>query len=333
MKIAILRRDWGISHHVYQKNVSEQLHRFGVKFHYFTIKENVPDGCNLIWTQGAPVLDTYRIIRKTKIPIITTIHGAEQFYIPLRQFTSGYGGFIRWTIKRPIQKLFWRSINNKISRIITVSKYCKKTLQEHYLIRSRNIQYIYHGYDRRLFNEKVLPYNHSRQYLLHVSNGKPKKNVTRIIKAFQNLNRKDLDLLIIAPFYNQQVSSNSQVIFLNPANRFVSQETIARLYRGAVSFVFPSIDETFGLPIIEAMACGCPVISSNSSACLEIAGDSAILVDPFRVDQITEAMKIITAQNDIRNSLVEKARNNITRFSWKDSGNKHLQIFRNAAKG
>lgn len=97
--------------------------------------------------------------------------------------------------------------------------------------------------------------------------------------------------------------------------------------QSAYCFVFPSIRESFGLPILEAFGCGVPVISSNTSALKEIVGDAGILVNPFSVEEINKAMQKIITENDLRNELALKAENRAKDFSWKKSAYLHYEIF------
>jgi glycosyltransferase involved in cell wall biosynthesis len=330
MKIAILKRNYPKSFEIYQENVCKHLERYGVVFERFNIKESIPDDCDLVWMQGAPILDTYKVIRRTDRPIVTTIHGTNQFMIPLKFMTSNLKDRLRWQIKKIIQYCFWRRIKDRITAVITVSQYCKKCISNIYGFQDKRIYSIHHGYDSRVFNENIIPYEHSNPYFLHVSNGNRIKNIDLILKAFMLLDMKNIDLLIVAPLYEGPIPKDARIKFIGE-KKFLSQDLLAGLYRGALAFVFPSLDETFGLPILEAMACGCPIITSNKSACPEIAGDAAIFVDPHQVEQIVQAMKKIITKPQTRNTLIERARIQKTNFSWEKSAAEHFQVFRRAS--
>ncbi|HHK5705615.1 TPA: glycosyltransferase family 4 protein, partial [Serratia marcescens] len=96
----------------------------------------------------------------------------------------------------------------------------------------------------------------------------------------------------------------------------VSDEELVDLYRNAFCFLFPSLYEGFGLPPLEAQACGCPVIASNATAMPEVLGESAILVDPLNDDALTEAMEKLVLDPKLRESLIAAGTENIERFSW-----------------
>jgi glycosyltransferase involved in cell wall biosynthesis len=112
-----------------------------------------------------------------------------------------------------------------------------------------------------------------------------------------------------------------------------SPSELAELYRGALAFVFPSIHETFGIPIIEAMASGCPVITSKGSACPEIAGDAALLVDPRSVEEIGTAMGRMVLDAGLRNRLRNDGVIRSKCFSWTKSAHRHLAVFEAACSG
>ena len=102
------------------------------------------------------------------------------------------------------------------------------------------------------------------------------------------------------------------VLFINS----VSDEDLVALFNGCYCFVFPSLYEGFGLPIIEAMNCGAPVLTSNLSACPEVAGDAAILVDPNNPDEISDGLNQICGNTSLRKSLIERGRERAKMFSW-----------------
>jgi len=329
MKVAILKRNWGKSFEVYQDNVCKHLESYGVVFEKFKVEDKIPDNCELIWTQGTPIIDTFNVIRKARVPIVTTIHGVNQFIVPMKDFVSNRKEWVYWEVKKPVHRLFWQFTETHISLFITVSEYCKHCIQKVYGISPDKIQVIYHGFNPSIFNEDVIPHKNSLPYFLHVSNGKPTKNIVRIIKSFENLCKicPNIELLIVAPLYRGPLTNCPMIKFIDQ-HRYLSQEELAKLYRGAIGLVFPSIDETFGLPILEAMACGCPVITSNVSACPETACDVALLIDPYNVEQITEAMRRLICEPETRNMLVEKARRHIDNFSWEKSAAEHYKVFR-----
>ena len=166
-------------------------------------------------------------------------------------------------------------------------------------------------------------------FFLHVSQYQPVKNIHAIITAYDQLPLSDKPhLLIVAPgFPNCSIPAGVNLI-VNP----VSGEELAKLYRTALAFVFPSLRETFGMPILEAMACGCPVITSNVTACPEVAGDAALLVDPRSVSDLMGAMRHLAEDASLRADLRHRSLARAKQFTWRRSAEQHLEVFENVLR-
>jgi len=108
---------------------------------------------------------------------------------------------------------------------------------------------------------------------------------------------------------------------------YVSQEKLPCLYRNADLFVFPSLYEGFGLPVLEAMACGTPVITSNTSSLPEVAGDAAVLVDPYSVEDIADAMERVLTDPDLRTELSRKGKERAKQFTWEKCARETLKVY------
>ncbi|MCK4506412.1 MAG: glycosyltransferase family 4 protein, partial [Candidatus Aegiribacteria sp.] len=174
-------------------------------------------------------------------------------------------------------------------------------------------------------------------YFLYVGSAYPRKNLDRILKAYLALpeaqKAKHFLVLVLTGVAshlsdfrerNRNTLSLPNIIVLGG----VSEEELVRLYSSAVAFIFPSLDEGFGLPIIEAMRCGCPVITSNVSCMPEVAGDASIMVDPCDVDDILSAMKDIASNPVRRDELRQKGFARAKHFSWKDTAHKTMDVYR-----
>ena len=183
---------------------------------------------------------------------------------------------------------------------------------------------------------KVLP--EGTLYFLYVGSAYPRKNLDRVLEAYLALpeaQKKKYFLVLVLTGVashlsdfrerNRNALSLPNIIVLDS----VSEEELVRLYSSAVTFLFPSLDEGFGLPIIEAMRCGCPVITSNVSCMPEVAGDAAILVDPYSVDDISSAMENIVSNPSIGDELRQKGFDQAKRFSWKETARRTMDIYRN----
>jgi glycosyltransferase involved in cell wall biosynthesis len=178
-------------------------------------------------------------------------------------------------------------------------------------------------------------------YLLYVGTLQPRKNLSRLIEAFARLagapafadvQQSDSLRLVLAGrrgwLYDDLVA---QVERLGLAGRvffpgYVADADLPALYSGALAFVFPSLYEGFGLPVLEAGACGVPVITSNTSSLPEVAGDAALLVDPHDVDAIAEAMYRLVTDEALRAELVRRGFENVKRFSWEKCARETLAV-------
>lgn len=132
----------------------------------------------------------------------------------------------------------------------------------------------------------------SKKYVLSVGKLEPRKNIRRLIEAFEKANQKDVDLLIVGPtgWGDQKISHSDRVKFLG----FVPDEDLYKLYTNAVAFVYPSLYEGFGYPVVEAMYLGCPVALSNTSSLAEIGKENALLFDPENVNDMSQKLTEIT---------------------------------------
>jgi glycosyltransferase involved in cell wall biosynthesis len=166
------------------------------------------------------------------------------------------------------------------------------------------------------------------RFVLYAGNIKPHKNLQRLIAAFgllkQRPGHEDLKLLIIGDEINrygglrrsvEAVGIRQDVRFFG----FVPERTLAALYRLAAAFAFPSLYEGFGLPPLEAMACGTPVITSRISSLPEVVGDAALLVDPYDVEDIASGIERVLGDEALRDGLITRGHARVKHFSWERS--------------
>ncbi|HLA77560.1 MAG TPA: glycosyltransferase family 1 protein [Vicinamibacteria bacterium] len=166
------------------------------------------------------------------------------------------------------------------------------------------------------------------RFILYVGNIKPHKNLDRLVLAFSQLKQRpghqDVKLLIIGDQLHQQgflrravegARVRQDVRFFG----FVPDQTLSALYRLASLFAFPSLYEGFGLPPLEAMACGTPVLTSRISSLPEVVGDAAVLVDPLSVDDIADGLERLLGDESLRRELVVRGRARVRQFSWERS--------------
>ena len=169
---------------------------------------------------------------------------------------------------------------------------------------------------------------HHRPYFLNIGQAYPHKNLKRLIQAFNAIASRypEVDLLLLGKSHPVESKRLEQLISqLGLSNRvifkcYVPYADLPHWYRGALALVYPSLWEGFGLPILEAMACGCPVITSLGSGTEEVAGHKAILVEPTSIDEIQQALKEVLTMESMNLSAMSKAGlQYVTQYSWKNT--------------
>jgi alpha-1,3-rhamnosyl/mannosyltransferase len=184
-------------------------------------------------------------------------------------------------------------------------------------------------------------YGLKKRYFLYLGTYKKHKNLTTLVEAYGKLPgsiRSEFDLVLVGkpdPRY-PEVPLLIQKLGLEDSTRqipYVDEEDLPALYSGAGAFVYPSLYEGFGLPILEAMACGTPVIASRIPAFLEVAGDSAELVEPRNSAAMTESLQRVVSDRPWADDLREKGLQNARKFSWNQTARRVLDIYRTVSHG
>ncbi|MFH0837908.1 MAG: glycosyltransferase family 1 protein [Patescibacteria group bacterium] len=228
--------------------------------------------------------------------------------------------------------------------IIAVSQFTKSRLLEEYKIGENKIQVIYEAAGERLkpldlpksFELIKRKYGLPDNYFLCLSTLEPRKNTAGIIEAYlawQEDTKVDVDL-VIAGKKHPEIFSETKLkkhpdIHLTG---FIDEEDKALLYQHALAFLYPSFYEGFGLPILEAMQCGTPVITSDATAMPEVAGDAAVLVNPGELKELKNAMHEIYRDNQLRSKLIEKGFAHAKKFTWKKAVEELIKSLENVKK-
>jgi glycosyltransferase involved in cell wall biosynthesis len=262
---------------------------------------------------------------------IVTIHGLEYEFCP-KAYSFFERLYMRWSIRKSCK---WAK------KIIAVSKNTKRDLMTLYGVPEEKIEVVYEGISpkARLFPSKSsalgIPQSQAlSKFLLFVGRLEERKNIIGIIDAFEILKEKrnlPHKLVLAGKFgyggesikYKVESSKYKDDIVL-PG--YVSDEEKWQLLENADVFLFPTLYEGFGLPILEAQAAGTPVVTSNISSMPEIAGGGAILVDPKDPSAIAEATHKLVADESRKNDIIEKGRENVKRFSWEKCAEEMAQV-------
>jgi glycosyltransferase involved in cell wall biosynthesis len=188
------------------------------------------------------------------------------------------------------------------------------------------------GYNQTLFYPSSQ--QQDGQYFLHIGRPDPHKNVGRLIDAFAQIPDTDYQLWLIGPpdsRYTPKLQQQATELGLRDRVRFLNYIPDAQLpdlVRGATALVFPSLWEGFGLPVLEAMGCGTPVITSNCASLPEVTGEAAILIDPANPEEIANAMTAVTNNSELRRKLRKLGLKRASQFSWEKTGNATVEILK-----
>jgi glycosyltransferase involved in cell wall biosynthesis len=222
---------------------------------------------------------------------------------------------------------------DQAQHIICNSQATAQDLQTYFQIPESKITPIWLGYDRDNFKPLHQNNNPNPPYFLYYGRHDPYKNLSRIIQSFAIVpNNKNYELWIAGSadprftpqlkLLTQELNIAAQVKFLD----YISYQELPQIINGAIALIFPSLWEGFGFPVLESMACGTPVITSNLSSLAEIAGDAALLVNPYSIGEISDAMKAIVNDSSLREKLKQKSLAQAQKFSWEKTGTKTAEI-------
>jgi len=293
------------------------------------------------------------------VKFIVTIHDLILTKYPSQRATTL--GPLFYKLKHFLYKVVINSAVKKSTKIITVSEFTKSDIIKQFNIKDDKIVVTCEGVADNLKNavsgntESVLgKYEIKKPFLLYVGNAYPHKNLEKLIEVFSKTDAfpmkegeegindfkspytpfvkgGKLTLVLVGKddyFYNRVKDFakrflSSNIIFPG----FVPDYDLSVLYRQAVAYIFPSLYEGFGLPPLEAMAAGCPVISSNAASMPEILDDSALYFDPTSTDDMEKKIRLIVSDEKLRKELIVKGNERIKKYSWDECARKTLEIY------
>jgi glycosyltransferase involved in cell wall biosynthesis len=226
------------------------------------------------------------------------------------------------------------------SKIIAVSEFTKKEIEKYYHIPAEKIAAIHNGVDFESFNQTISTekleevkrkYNLPENFILYVGTFQPRKNIPVVIEAL-----KDLDIKLVlagnrkAHNFDKRIDETigknnlgDRVIFPG----WIDEEDKPALYKLARCFVFPSLYEGFGIPIIEAMAAGTPVVSSDIPCLTEVGGEGALFADPKKPQEFAKKIREILSDKNLRDSLIKKGVEIAKSYTWQKNAEKTLGVY------
>ncbi|MBD2388196.1 glycosyltransferase family 4 protein [Cylindrospermum sp. FACHB-282] len=236
----------------------------------------------------------------------------------------------RFSPLTPYHRYYIPQVITQAEHVICNSQSTAKDITDFFQIPASKITPIPLAHDRTHFRFLNLP---TSNYFLYIGRQDSYKNLQRLITAFAALpNRGDYELWLAGPTDRrytpilqtqaEQLGITHQVKFLN----YVAYSELPKIINGAIALVFPSLWEGFGFPVLEAMACGTPVITSNLSSLPEVAGDAAILINPYNTGEITAAMEAIANDSKLRSHLSHQSIARANQFSWEQTGQATVEV-------
>lgn len=238
---------------------------------------------------------------------------------------------------------------SRIDHVVTDSQCSKRDIMTHLKVPENRLTVVYPGIDPERFRptplSNPLPMGErggvrGRPYVLSVAGADPTKNVETLVEAFGRLPqpvRDAYDLVLVGDFRRRpELRERAAFLGVEKQTRFpgvVDDDQLIELYRQAALFVFPSRYEGFGLPVLEAMACGCPVISSNASSLPEVTGDAALLVDPLDADGLVKAMQRVLSDQDLSRELRARGPARAEQFSWDRTAREMVAVYKKVVGG
>jgi glycosyltransferase involved in cell wall biosynthesis len=262
------------------------------------------------------------------VPAVVTVHDLGFRYFP---------GAHPWA-QRQYLDLSTRYSTRAAIRVIADSQATRRDLQREYGVPEGKIRVVYPGRDEAL--QRVDPaavrarYHLPETYILHVGTLQPRKNLVRLMEAVDTL-PADVGLVLAGrpgwlagPLLRAAEARAPRVRVLS----FVPEEDLAGLYSGATVFAFPSLYEGFGFPVLEAMACGAPVVCSEAASLPEVAGEAAMRVNPLDTSALARALRQVLADPGLRARLAAAGYDQITRFSWERAARETWAVLEEALR-
>ncbi|WP_300699441.1 glycosyltransferase family 1 protein [Bacteroides sp.] len=269
-------------------------------------------------------------------PLVLTLH--DIIYLEPRQHRSpSLYQEMGWHYR----KMVVPRILKKCKRIITVSHFECTRIREALYLPNEQITAVYNGYNTHFNKKETLDQNIIQKYipnesfLFFLGNTDPKKNAARTLKAYSLYLKASIVKrpLLIADLKEEYIDNLLQQEGITEIKEhlhhpgYIVNQDLATLYNAAFAFLYPSLRESFGIPMLEAMACGTPVITSNTSAMPEVAGEGAILINPLNPQEIADAIIQLENDEDFRQQQSAYGQERVKLFSWKNTAEAYVKIY------
>lgn len=220
----------------------------------------------------------------------------------------------------------------RADRVLTISEHARRGIIEHVGVPPERVEAIALGVDHARFTpDGAAPLGLPKRYVLYPANMWPHKNHKRLLAAFAQVDDPTLHLVLTGQTYGREhlLAGRERVRHLG----HIPAADVPAIYRGAVALVFPSLFEGFGLPPLEAMACGTPVAASDAGAVAEVCGDAALAFDPHEIGSIAAAIEQVTQDDPLRAELRAAGIERAARFTWQATAAAHLRAYERARRG
>lgn len=278
-------------------------------------------------------LDIYHVTKNTgvpffhNIPVVVTIHDIIPHVFPDKYLSN-------------ILERIWYEVAIRVSiyrsdKILTISKFSKEELKRYYGVDSSKIEIVTLAYnesfrkikDSSMLNDVKGRYGLNKKYILAIGGSEYRKNIQRLINVYLKNFKEDYELIVVGGKWRDIDLSKK---YQEENIRFIKgvpEEDLIAIYNMASVFVFPSFYEGFGIPVLEGMACGVPVVTSNISSMPEVGGDAAIYFNPYDENDMAEKIRQAIDDDQLREEMMAKGLEKVKEYSWDKCARETLKVY------
>lgn len=329
----LLKKDLG-------QKMPKNFHQVEANFRWYTFSEQ---------TLFLKILNKYNLdlvhFPHFNVPIlyrgkfVVTIHDMTHQKFKMKRASTRNS--LVYNLKHQAYNLAFYIAVKKSQRIITPAEFVKKELIEGWKVSPSKIVVTYEAAEEKFIADsknikesqikKTLDkFNIKPPFIFYIGNAHPHKNVEGLIKAFQNLRKSYQYLTLVlsgkSSYFWERIKKEykeKDIIYTD----FITDEEYIALLKSASCYIQPSFEEGFGIPLLEAMAVGCPVVSSNSSSLPEVGADAALYFDPRDINDMTDKIKKVLNDQKLKRELIEKGQRRYREFSWKKMAEQTLKVY------